>query len=253
MDTTPNQQWNPAQYAQNARYVANLGTPVLELLAPQVGERILDLGCGDGVLTQQLQDVGCDVVGVDASPDMVVATQALGVPALVMNGASLSFEENEFDAVFTNAALHWIKQPEAVISGVYHCLKPGGRFVGEFGGQGNVAKILRALISALASRRLQVESPWFFSSVNDYRQLLESGGFSVQSIALIPRPTPLPGDVGGWLKTFAQPYIAALPVPERQPFIGEVVETLRPELCDTDGHWTADYVRLRFSATKSVG
>ena len=250
MDTTPNQHWNPVLYAKNARYVAALGTPVLKLLAPQAGERILDVGCGDGVLTAKLQAMGCDVVGVDASAEMVQATQALGIPALVMNGESLSFEPDEFDAVFTNAALHWMKQPEAVIAGVHHCLKPDGRFVGELGGYGNVAKIVGALTVALSSRHIQVECPWFFPRPDDYHALLVARGFSVQSIALIPRPTSLPGDVGGWLETFAQPYTNALPTSARQSFIAEVVDVLRPELCDANGQWSADYVRLRFSATK---
>ena len=250
MEPNPTQQWNPSQYAQNARYVADLGTPVLALLAPQPGEKILDLGCGDGVLTAKLQALGCDVMGVDASAEMVQATQALGVPAQVMSGESLSFEPDKFDAVFTNAALHWMTQAEAVISEVNYCLKPGGRFVGEFGGEGNVAKILAAINSALASRDLRVESPWFFPHPDQYRTMLEKRGFQVTSIELIPRPTPLPGDVGGWLETFAQSFTAVLPSSERQPFIAEVVEALRPELCDAEGNWTADHVRLRFAATK---
>ncbi|MEM9215398.1 MAG: methyltransferase domain-containing protein [Cyanobacteria bacterium P01_F01_bin.150] len=252
METTPNQRWNPSQYAKNARFVADLGAPVLELLAPQAGERILDLGCGDGVLTKKLQILGCEVLGVDASPEMVMATKNLGIPALVMSGEKLSFEEEEFDAVFSNAALHWMTQPDAVISGVYRSLKPGGRFVGEFGGYGNVAKISGAIASALLSRNIQVKSTWFFPHPDDYRPMLEAKGFSVQSIELIPRPTPLPGHISSWLATFAQSYTAVLPASDQQAFIAEVVEILRPDLCDADGQWTVDYVRLRFFATKAA-
>lgn len=247
---TAGQHWNPSQYAQNARYVADLGMPVLELLAPTPGESILDLGCGDGVLTLTLQDMGCHVTGVDASAEMIAAAQALGVAAEVMNGEALTFSPETFDAVFTNAALHWIKQPEAVIAGVHRVLKPNGRFVGEFGGQGNVATIVDAITTALAAKDIQVDSPWFFPAPETYGKLLQVGGFSVETMDLIPRPTLLPGDVGGWLETFAQPYTAALPREERTLFIANLVETLRPALCDDHGQWTADYVRLRFSATK---
>ena len=251
MQTTPGQQWNPSQYAQNARYVADLGTPVLDLLAPQPGERILDLGCGDGVLTAKLQAVGCDVVGVDASEAMVVATQNLGIAASVMSGESLTFESESFDAVFTNAALHWMKRPNAVATGVYRVLKSSGRFVGEFGGAGNVATIEGAIASALSARNIQVESPWFFPHPDEYRQILEAAGFTVESIDLIPRPTPLPGNVSGWLETFAQLYTDPLHPSDRPAFMAEVVEALQPHLCDADGNWTADYVRLRFIAIKT--
>lgn len=250
MKTTPGQQWNPDQYATNARYVAELGSPVLDLLAAQPGEKILDLGCGDGVLTAEMKELGSDVVGIDASAAMVEATQKLGITAQVMSGESLAFKPDSFDAVFTNAALHWMKRAEAVVEGVYGILKPGGRFVGEFGGYGNVATIETAIAAALATRHIHVESPWFFPRPDEYRQMLEVNGFTVTSMALIPRPTPLPGDVGGWLETFAQPYTAPLPPSERSNFIASVVESLRPSLCDTHGNWTADYVRLRFSATK---
>lgn len=251
MQTTPGQDWNPSQYAKNARYVADLGTPVLDLLAPQPGERILDLGCGDGVLTAKLQAVGCDVVGVDASEAMVTATQNLGITASVMSGESLTFEPESFDAVFTNAALHWMKRSNVVVTGVHRILKPGGRFVGEFGGAGNVATIEGAIASGLSKRNIQVESPWFFPHPEEYCQILAAAGFTVESMALIPRPTPLPGNVGGWLETFAQPYTAPLGPLDRPAFISEVVEALRPHLCDSEGHWTADYVRLRFAATKT--
>jgi trans-aconitate methyltransferase len=129
------QQWNPQQYAENARFVSDLGAPVIELLAPQPGERILDLGCGDGALTVKLLDFGCKVIGIDSSPEMVVAAKSLGIDARVMNGQTLQFN-GEFNAVFSNATLHWMKNPESVIAGAWCALKPGGRFVGEFGGHG---------------------------------------------------------------------------------------------------------------------
>jgi trans-aconitate methyltransferase len=245
------QQWNPEQYAKNARFVSDLGMPVVELLAPQSGESILDLGCGDGALSIKLLELGCKLVAVDSSPEMVTAAKYLGIDARVMDGHSLEFSE-DFDAVFSNAALHWMKSPDKVISGVWQALKPGGRFVAECGGYGNVATIVNAIESALASRHgTIIASPWYFPSEDEYKSLLEAKGFKVNYIALIPRPTLLPGDVRGWLKTFAQSFTAALPATQRKRFITEVVEILHPVLCDEKGQWTADYVRLRFSATKN--
>ncbi len=241
--------WDPAQYAEHARFVSDLGMPVVELLAPKPGERILDLGCGDGALTLKLAKLGCKVVGVDSSPEMVAAAKSLSLTAQVMDGHTLSFTD-EFDAVFSNAALHWMNHPKDVIAGVWRALNPGGRFVGEFGGYGNVAAIVTAIEAALSSRDLTVSNPWFFPRPDEYRKYLEAMGFSVDSLALIPRPTPLPGDMRGWLETFAQPYFSALPAAETHGFISEVVNTLRPVLCDATGNWHADYVRLRFSARK---
>lgn len=249
MSSSHAQHWNPAQYAENARFVSDLGLPVIELLSPQPGESILDLGCGDGALTMKLVEFGCNVVGVDSSPGMIAAAKSLGLNVQVMDGQTLPFI-NEFDAVFSNAALHWMKNPEQVIVGVWHALKPGGRFVGEFGGYGNVAAIVTAIEFALSSRGVVIAHPWFFPRPEEYRVRLEARGFMVESIALIPRLTPLPGDLGGWLETFAQPYTSALPAPEKRGFISEIVEALRSVLCDAHGIWHADYVRLRFSATK---
>src|SRR5262245_5771995 len=131
------QPWDPAVYARNARYVSDLGAPVVELLAPKAGERILDLGCGDGVLTKKLVDLGCEVVAIDSSAAQIEAARKLGLDAHVMNGEELPFHE-EFDAVFSNAVLHWIKNADPMIAGVYRALKPGGRFVAECGGYGCV-------------------------------------------------------------------------------------------------------------------
>jgi SAM-dependent methyltransferase len=243
------QSWDPERYARNARFVSDLGAPVVELLAPQPGERVLDLGCGDGALTAELVARGCPVVGVDGSAEQIAAARARGLDARVADGQSLAFE-SEFDAVFSNAALHWMKRPDAVIDGVARALRPGGRFVGEFGGQGCVAKIVAALDRALARRGLDAASlnPWYFPSAEEYRKRLEARGFEVRSIALFPRPTPLPGDVTGWLETFAESFTRALAAGERRPFLAEVRDALRPELVDPSGVWVADYVRLRFSA-----
>ena len=246
------QTWDPESYARNARFVSDLGAPVLELLAPRAGERILDLGCGDGVLTAKLAAMGCRVVGVDASAAQVQATEILGAEAYVVNGEQLDFN-SEFDAVFSNAALHWMRDPDAVIAGVWRALRPGGRFVAEMGGHGCVETIQRALIQALDCRGIngQAPNPWYFPTVEDYSARLTNCGFTINYIALIPRPTPLPGDVTAWLETFAQNFTATLAPGERPAYLAEVQQALRPKLCDAEGQWTADYVRLRFAAVKS--
>ena len=243
------QNWNPEHYRTNAGYVAELGKPLIALLAPEPGERVLDLGCGDGVLSREIARSGCDVVGIDASAEMVDAARKSGVNAHVGDGASLSFEA-EFDAVFTNAALHWIRPPEAVISGVWRALRRGGRFVGEFGGHGNVATIAAAIDAALSQRGVAVPSPWFFPSAPEYAEMLTAAGFTVRSCESFARPTPLPGDARGWLESFAQTHIGAVAKSEREDFITEVVADLRDSLIDEDGNWFADYVRLRFNAEK---
>jgi len=251
MPVNQNQTWNPDQYAENARFVAELGMPVVELLAPKPGERILDLGCGDGPLTRKLADLGCNVVGVDGSPEMIEAAKKLGLDARVMDGQALVFE-NEFDAVFSNAALHWMKQPEKVIEGVWRALRHGGQFVAECGGKGNVNTILEALRSGLSRRGIDPEpyNPWVFLDADEYRALLEKQGFRVNTIALIPRPTLLPGDVIGWLETFGKSFAAALPHLERAAYLEEVAAACRPTFCNEKGECIADYVRLRFSAVK---
>ena len=245
------QTWDPERYARNARFVSDLGAPVVELLAPRSGERILDLGCGDGALTAKLVEMGCDVVGVDGSAAQVAAARARGLDARVMDGEHLTFDA-AFDAVFSNAALHWIKRADDVIAGVWRALRPGGRFVAECGGHGCVATIVHALERTLTGRGIDARSvnPWYFPTTEDYAGRLRARGFVVRSIALIPRPTPLPGDVTGWLETFAESFINTLAASEKPAFLDEVKELLRPDLCDVDGHWTADYVRLRFAADK---
>lgn len=246
------QEWNSSRYAQNARFVSDLGQTVLELLDPRPGERILDLGCGDGALTEKLVAAGCTVVGVDGSPDMVQAAAKRGLDARVMDGYHLTFS-HEFDAVFSNAALHWMSiDPDSVIHGVRRALKQGGRFVGEFGGHGCVAAITVALCAALEKHGIPNPAsliPWYFATVEDYRARLERAGFKPDYIALIPRPTPLPTGMRAWLETFAIPFTKAIPTSERDAFLDEVTARLKPALCDTQGRWTADYVRLRFAAT----
>jgi len=250
------QEWNAGRYAENARFVSDLGQPVLELLAPRVGERILDLGCGDGALTEKLMAAGAHVVGADSSVSMVEAARRRGIDAHVVDATALTYR-NEFDAVFTNAVLHWIKKdPDAPIAGAFAALKAGGRFVGEFGGHGCVAAISVALIATLERRGIKNAAalyPWYFPTVDDYRTRLEKAGFVCDSVELIARPTRLPGTLKSWLETFAAPLTAVLPAADQAGFLEEVRTLLAPVLCDKQGRWTADYTRLRFAAHKPEG
>ena len=246
---TMQQTWNPAQYAANGRFVAVLAASLVVGLAPQNGERILDLGCGDGFLTEKIVESGAVVVGVDAASQMVAAAVARGLDARCVSGEALPYER-EFDAVFSNAALHWMQDQDAVLKGVFRALKPEGRFVAECGGQGNVAAIRVALLAVLTAHSIpaeRIENNLFFGPA-EYRARLESHGFVVDEIALIPRPTPLPSGMGEWLQTFRNSVLEELPVAERTAALKEIVALLKPVLCDREGNWTADYVRLRFRA-----
>jgi trans-aconitate methyltransferase len=246
------QYWSARRYAETAHFVPELGAPVLELLAPCAGERILDLGCGDGVLTEKILAAGAEVVAVDAAPDMVAAARARGIDARVMPGQNLTFDR-EFDAVFSNAALHWMRPPDAVLAGVSRALKQGGRFIGEMGGHNNTAAIIVALSAVLARHGLDAHrlSPWYFPSAAAYREKLEEAGFTVEDIRIVPRPTTLPTSIERWLDTFGEAFFGALPEPDRTPARAEVADLLRPVLVDETGTWIADYVRLRFQATLS--
>lgn len=248
----PGQEWDPGRYARTAAFVPEFGREVVELLAPRPGERILDLGCGDGVLTQALVATGAEVVGVDASPEMVAAACARGLDARVADGRQLSFEA-EFDAVFSNAALHWMANLPAVIGGVRRALKPGGRFVGEMGGEGNVASVEAAIETVFERRKLNASrlNPWIFPGVDGMHHLLHQRGFHVLHLELFERPTGLPGDVTDWLATFAGTFLAAVPPHERAAVVAEIRDDLAESQRREDGTWWVDYVRLRFAAVRA--
>lgn len=251
----PNNDWDPKAYQANAAFVPALGAPVLALLNPQPGEHILDLGCGDGVLTVKIRAAGCTVLGVDSSAPMIDAARQLGLEARVMDGMALDFPPS-FDAVFTNAALHWMLDHDAMARGVFAALKPGGRFVGEFGGFGNIAAIRTGIRAVVAQHgyALPDQDPQNYGEPATFCATLERAGFVGAKAELIYRPTPLPTGIVGWLETFRQGFLDPLGIPrEAQPALRqEISDFLQPVLQMSDGTWIADYVRIRFSAAKTA-
>ena len=250
-EKVPSQEWKADRYAEHAGFVPVLGESLLEFLKPQPGERILDVGCGDGVLSAKIAETGATVVGVDSAPDMIQAARRRGLEACLMDSTELTFDA-EFDAAFSNAALHWMKRdPDAVIRGVRRALRPAGRFVAEMGGHGNIAAVVAALVTVLDRRGVRNAaeiSPWYFPTSTEYQAKLECAGFRVESVELFPRPTLIPTDMRGWLETFANPFFQVLPDADRAEVFDEVLELLRPGLCNQAGRWTVDFVRLRFLA-----
>ncbi|MYL22390.1 methyltransferase domain-containing protein [Halomonas alkaliantarctica] len=228
---------------------ATHGQEALDLLAPQPGERILVLGCGDGVLTERLLKQGVEVVGVDTVKERVTAAQERGVDARVMDAYKMTFDR-EFDAVFSIGLLHWMLDPQTVLAGVKRALKPGGRFSAEFGGHGNTAAICTALIAALQFRGISTHRryPWYFPTPEEYRHVLATVGFKVEHIALVPSPKTLPPGMERWLSHFAEPFLHGLDEDLRYAIIDNALLTLGYSLRDSYDHWTADYVYLRVSA-----
>lgn len=245
------QTWDPQTYGKNGAFVPGLAGGVLAWLAAQPGERILDLGCGDGQLSERLAAAGALVRGVDASAQMVAAARARGVTADEANAEALPYADAAFDAVFSNAVLHWVRDQDAMMRAVHRVLRPGGRFVAEMGGHGNVAAIHVALMAVLERHGCgELEKGVnYYPTPEAYTRRLERAGFRVERIALIPRPTPLPSDgMAGWLRTFRRGVLDQLPFELRDTIVEETTALLARALRDEEGNWTADYVRLRFIA-----
>lgn len=246
------QEWHADTYATNARSVSEQGLWLISALAPQPCERILDLGCGDGFLTRRIAESGATVIGLEPDPDMAQKTRDQGVEVLEGDAHDLAMKDT-FDAVVSNAALHWMRRPERVFANVFAALKPGGRFIAEQGGFGNIAAICTAILATLEARGHEDRTnlPWDFPTVETQSTRLQAAGFHIQSMTLIPQLTPLPTGLDGWLQTFAGPFVYGLPEIEQHAIRSDVIRRLKPILCDREDTWTADYVRLRFQAVRT--
>jgi SAM-dependent methyltransferase len=246
------QTWDPLAYERNGAFVHGLAGGVLELLGAQSGEYILDLGSGDGQLSQRIAATGAHVLGVDASANMVEAARERGIEAEQANAELLPFHDGTFDAVFSNAALHWVRNQDEMLAQVHRVLRSGGRFVAEMGGHGNIAAIRVALMAVLDRHGYgdREDGVNYYPTAESYAEQMERHGFRVEQMALIPRPTKLAeSGMEGWLRTFRRGVLDGLPEDIREVVVSETVALLEPALRDETGNWIADYVRLRFVAT----
>lgn len=250
--------WNADLYNSKHDFVWKYGSDVVSLLSPQSGERILDLGCGTGHLTAQIAESGAQVMGVDRSPEMIAAARA-AYPNLKFENADardLPFRE-EFDAVFSNATLHWVREAEEAVHGIWLALRPGGRFVAEFGGKGNIRTMEEAFDQALMELSAGGPGdvrPWYYPSISEYATLAERNGFEVGFITLFDRPTELADGAAGlrnWIKMFCNAYLERVGASRQEEFIRRVEDLLRAKQF-RNGQWWADYRRLRLVASKEA-
>jgi trans-aconitate 2-methyltransferase len=243
--------WDPALYQDKHAFVWKYGEDLIGLLAPRPGERILDVGCGTGQLTAQIAASGAEVIGIDSSPAMIAEARKNhpGLNFEAMDAGRITYD-GWFHAVFSNAALHWVRDAGAAAAGMAHALKPGGRLVVELGGRGNVERMRDAIARALAAFDLKVpDTPWFFPGIGEYASMLERHGLEVTYATLFDRPTAVEGGLGDWIAMFGGNYLAGVSAERREAFVSQVEEYVRPELW-RDGQWFVDYRRLRVAATR---
>ena len=247
--------WNPELYQSSHAFVYQHGRGLVELLAPQAGEQILDAGCGTGQLTNEIAQAGAEVLGIDNSAAMIEQARK-NYPALEFRQADvreLPFR-NQFDAVFSNAVLHWVKEADRAAAAIAAALKPGGRFVAEFGGHGNTRAFLQSIWSAMEAMGCERMLPWFYPTVGEYASVLERHGFEVRFATLFDRPIALEGGAAGlarWIDMFGGPFVKAAGEERKAELIRRTEEQARPKL-DEDGGWKMDYRRLRVLAVKTA-
>ncbi len=250
----PDNDWNASLYDQKFAFVSAFGQDLVKLLNPQSGEAILDLGCGTGQLAEKIAASGAHVIGIDSAASMVETARKTfpTIEFIVADATDFSFPAR-FDAIFSNATLHWVADAERAAQNIATSLKPGGRFVAEFGGKGNVAHIITAVQEAIGETlHIQVDSGWYFPSIGQYASLLETHGLAVETALLFDRPTPLSdGEKGlrNWIQMFATAMFREVPEAALPQILARVEQQMRPLLFQ-NGQWFADYRRLRIMAHK---
>lgn len=248
-------QWNANLYDIKHSFVSSYGNFLIDLLAPKNGEKILDLGCGTGDLAKKLHDLGTEVTGVDKSSNMVSAAvkKYPEISFRVADATDLPYR-NEYDAVFSNATLHWVKDPKKALESIYNSLKENGRFVAEFGGKGNVQTIAQEMIYQLQLGGFgyqKEQNPWYYPSIAEYSTLMEEVGFRVTFAQHIDRPTPLEGEEGlrNWMDMFGNAFFQGITEEQKKLVQSKVEDNLREKLYQ-DGKWVADYIRIRVVGVK---
>ena len=249
------QSWNANLYDEKHSFVSKYGTDLIALLAAEKGEKILDIGCGTGDLANQLSENGVDVIGIDKSENMIIqaSTKYPQIHFQVADVLEIEYE-HEFDAIFSNATLHWVKKPEQALNAMYKSLKTGGRFVAELGGKGNVKLITDEIINQLTLFGVeynQGDFPWYFPSIGEYATLMEKTGFRVTFAHHFDRPTPLQGKDGlrNWIDMFAGNILKDLHKDSREEIITNTENSLQERLYKNDT-WVADYKRIRVVGIK---
>ena len=243
-------EWNAEEYRNHFAFVSKLAADLVDVLNPQPKERILDIGCGDGSLTEIIAARGAQVQCIDLSADMARIAQKRGIPTTVMDAHTLN-QHDCYDAIFSNAALHWMN-PNEVLPRVYRALKPNGRFVAEQGGYGNLRTFCDCIAAQLAKLGLKYDryDPFYFPTKEEHVGKLRAAGFSIDTISIFDRPTTLPEGIQGWLRRVSSPFRGDIPDGKQDMFIDQLIECLRPQLANEDDRWTIDYVRCRFVAYK---
>ena len=248
-----NDKWNSVLYDQKHSFVYEYGKELLALLHPQPGETILDVGCGTGHLTAQIAAAGARITGLDSSAAMIEKAQAAypNLEFIHADATNFSFPE-PFDAVFSNATLHWISDAEAAVKCMAQALKSGGRLVVEFGGKNNIANIMNALGAALTELGIAgMSRAMYFPSIGEYAPWLEKYGLEIKQAFLFDRPTKLDGEDGmkNWLRMFAVMKTEKLSEELRETAFALAEKKLR-SVQYIDGQWYAVYRRLRIVAHK---
>ncbi|MDQ0195704.1 class I SAM-dependent methyltransferase [Paenibacillus wynnii] len=249
------QRWNSGDYDSDMAFVSQFGESLMDLLNPSPGERIMDWGCGTGDLAAAIAARGTNVTGIDASAEMIHTARSKYPQITFVEADGQSYvSEAPVDAIFSNAALHWLLDKNGTASSISSSLRTNGRFIAEFGGQGNIDSIVNTLPRAFTAAGCldKLQLPWYFPTIGEYTTLLEKHGLTVQLALCFDRPTPLEAGEQGfarWMNTFANGILSVLTPSEREEVIEYMVKELKPSLYQKE-RWVMDYRRIRIAAYK---